>query len=251
MNTTSICRSLLAILSLACVAGALPVWAQDNEDAAPAAPPSSSQEERAYQNAIKEIESSEGAYAGGLSESLLSLALTLQSQGRHAEAIKLFRRGIHLARVNEGLYCPQQIPLLQGEIASYIAAQNYALADERQRYLYRIQMRSLGSGDALADALIQQAKWQYSAYQLDQGPQAYTHLMDMHDLYQQAMQDVITREGEKSPKLLPPLQGMLQAQYLISGYEWRQSDQAFGEEGASQRAPVALQGLLRRELRTG
>jgi len=41
---------------------------------------------------------------------------------------------------------------------------------------------------------------------------------------------VLTREGEQSPKLLPPLNGMLQAQYLISGYEWRESDQVFSEE---------------------
>jgi hypothetical protein len=231
MNTTSICRKLLTILPLTCALGAFPTWGEDNNvAAAPSAPTNPSQEERAYQEAIAEIESSEGAYAEGLSESLYSLALSLQSQGRHAEAIKLFRRGVHLTRINEGLYCAQQIPLLQGEIASHIAAQNYAVADERQHYLYRVQMRSLGSGDALTDALTQQAKWQYSAYQLDQGPAAYTHLMTMRDLYQQAMQDVIAREGEKSPKLLPPLNGMLQAQYLISGYEWRESDQVFREE---------------------
>jgi hypothetical protein len=231
MSTTSICRGLLSILSLTCALGTLPVRGQDNAAAAPAATTSPSQEELAYQNAIQEIESRQGAYAQELSESLYSMALSLQSQGRHAEAIKLFRRGVHLTRINEGLYCAQQIPLLQGEIASHIAAQNYAVADERQHYLYRVQMRSLGSGDALTDALTQQAKWQYSAYQLDQGPAAYTHLMTMRDLYQQAMQDVIAREGEKSPKLLPPLNGMLQAQYLISGYVWRESDQVFGEEG--------------------
>ncbi len=92
-------------------------------------------------------------------------------------------------------------------------------------------MRALGSGDALADALMQQAKWQYDAYQMDPGPEGYTHLMDMWDLYQQALQDVTTREGKDSPKLLPPLHGMLQAQYLISGYEWQQSNPpGFGEE---------------------
>jgi hypothetical protein len=209
--------------------GALPASGQDKQEV-PTTSVSSSPEERAYQNAIQEIESSEGAYAGGLSESLLSLALSLQSQGRHDEAIKHFRRGIHLTRINEGLYCPQQIPLLQGEIASYKAAENYALADERQRYLYRVQMRALGSGDALADALMQQARWQYDTYQMDPGPEGYTHLIDMWDLYQQAQQDVITREGEDSPKLLPPLHGMLQAQYLISSYEWRQSNPVLEEE---------------------
>ncbi len=230
MNTTSIPGRLLAVLLTTFTMGAYPVWGLGSEDAATAANTGSSQEERAYQTAIQEIESSQGAYAGGLSESLLSLALSLQSQGRHAEAIKLFRRGIHLTRINEGLYCPQQIPLLQGEIASYVAAENYALADERQHYLYRVQMRALGSGDALAEALMQHGKWQYDAYQLGLGPQGYTHLMEMWDLYQQALQDVSAREGEKSPKCLQPLHGMLQAQYLISSYELHESEPVFDEE---------------------
>lgn len=77
---------------------------------------------------------------------------------------------------------------------------------------------------------MQQAQWQYDAYQLGLGPQGYTHLMDMSDLYQQALQDVTSREGEKSPKLLPPLHGMLQAQCLISRYELRESDQVLEED---------------------
>jgi hypothetical protein len=230
MKSTPMPGNLPALLLLAFALCAPAVWGQQEGAAAPAietpaAETHSSAQERDYQNAIAETESSEGAYAAGLSESLYSLALSLQSQGRHEEAIKLFRRGVHLARINEGLYCPQQIPLLQGEIASYKAEQNYALADERQHYLYRVQMRSLKPGDEFTDALMQQAQWQYDAYQLGLGPEGYSHLMDMWDLYQQAVQDVIAREGEKSPKLLPPLYGMLQAQYLISGYELRETDQ--------------------------
>ena len=43
--------------------------------------------------------------------------------------------------------------------------------------------------------------------------------MQMYDLYHLAIQDVIAREGDKSPQLLEPLYGMLQAQYLISSYD--------------------------------
>jgi len=227
---------LFAILLLTFALGTQAAWGLQQADAAtpdtvaPAADMPGSTQERAYQDAIQDIESSEGAYAGQLSESLYSLALSVQSQGRHAEAIKLFRRGVHLTRINEGLYCPQQIPLLQGEIASHKAVANYAQADERQHYLYRVQMRSLQSGDEFTDAIMQQAKWQYDAYRLGLRPQGYTHLMDMWDLYQHAAQDVIAREGDKSPKVLPPLYGMLQAQYLISRYELRESDQVFAED---------------------
>ena len=229
MKTASVPGSLSAIL-LAIALGACPVWGEDVEET-PIRNTGASQGERAYRHAIAEIESREGAYGGGLSESLLSLARTLQAQSRHDEAITVFKRGVHLTRINEGLYCTQQVPLLQGEIASHKAMQNYTLADERQNYLYRVQIHSMESGDLLAGAFMDQAHWQYEAYQLGlEGSQGYTRLMDMWELYRLAMQDVAAREGEASPKLLPPLHGMLQAQYLISSYEIQETHQAFGED---------------------
>jgi tetratricopeptide (TPR) repeat protein len=189
------------------------------------------EQERAYANAIREIESRDGAYGANLSESLLSLGLTLQAQGRHGEAADAFRRGAHVTRINDGLYSAQQVPLLEGEIASYIALANYAQADERQNYLYRVQLRSMASGDSLADAYMQQASWQYKAYQMGVGPDSYTRLMNMWDLYRRALQDVMAREGEHSVKLLPPLRGMLQTQYLISSYEWQEQNPSFTEQG--------------------
>lgn len=191
----------------------------------------SSQEILAYNRTIKEVESREGAYGGSLSESLLGLALILQSQGRHDEAIKLFKRGAHLARINEGLNCEQQLPFVRGEIASQKAQQNYAQADQRHNYLLRVQAKSMGSGEALASAYMEQAQWQYDAYQLRLEPENYTRLIDMWELYRMAFNDIVSREGKTSPNLLQPLHGMLQAQYLISSYEILPSTPVFGEEG--------------------
>lgn len=191
----------------------------------------SAQQEQDYQRVIQQIESREGAYADELSESLLSLALTLQSQGRHEEAIKLFKRGVHLVRINEGLYCPEQIPLLQGEIASHKARQNYLQADERHDYLYRVQVKSMAGSAAMANAFMDQARWQYDAYQLGLVEDDYTRLITMLELYRMAFKEVVEREGDKSPELLPPLHGMLQAQYLISRYQIPASAPVFGEDG--------------------
>jgi hypothetical protein len=156
----------------------------------------------------------------------------LQNQGRHEEAIDVFRRGVHLTRINEGLYSSQQIPLLEGEILSYMARGNFPLADERQEYLYRVQLQCLKNSEQMAEALMSQARWQLQAYQLGLGGgEPYTRLMHMLELYRMAMEDVIRREGDASPNLLPPLHGMLEAQYLISGYEVDDSQRLFGEDG--------------------
>ncbi|MDG2046148.1 MAG: hypothetical protein P8J79_02950 [Halioglobus sp.] len=230
MNKPSIATPLLSILFAVFALYSLPLCAQETTANDPV-PNAKSQEEQAYARAIAATESEDGAYAAELSELLLGFALELQSQGRHRQAIAVFRRGIHLARVNEGLYCAQQIPLLQGEIASNLAIQDYTMADERQNYLYRVQTRSLEAGDALTAALMQQAQWQYDAYQLGLGEHGYLRLVNMTELYRQALSNVAAGEKEEtSVKLLAPLRGLLATQYLIAGYVWQESDRAFSED---------------------
>ena len=231
MKKRVIHSSLLSIILAALTLNWVAVSAQEIAEDKPSQE-AKLQQEQAYLDSIETIESDGGAYAQELPESLLGLALTLQSQGRHAEAIALFRRGIHLTRVNEGLYCAQQVPLLQGEIASHLATQDYAMVDERQDYLYRVQMRSSAAGDGLTDALMQQAQWQHAAYQLGLGAPEYLRLLNMVELYRQAWGNIAAEEKgeETSVKLLPPLQGMLETQYLIAGYTWQESDRAFDED---------------------
>lgn len=174
--------------------------------------------ERSLRNAISAIESRDGPYAADLPEQMLSLGLALQQQDRHSEAMAQFKRGVHLARINNGLYCPDQIPLLQGEIRSAIALGEYAQVDELQQYLYRVEMRGLASGEQRAAALLQQANWQFNAYQLGLGPDAALRLVTMWDLYRAAWTDLNETGESTSPKLLPPLYGLLRTQYLISEY---------------------------------
>jgi hypothetical protein len=209
---------LACALLLASLAGSAGAWADEQEPSLADSPLFDS-DDRTIAEGIARMESSQGAFAAELPEQLLSLGLTLQRQGRHGEAIRVLKRGAHLARINNGLYCTEQIPLLEGEITSHIALGEYALADERQHYLYRVQVRSLRSGRPRTLAFIQQANWQYNAYRLGLGEQDFGRLMNMWDLYRLALNDIVTREGETSPDLLPPLYGMLRAQYLISGYD--------------------------------
>lgn len=174
--------------------------------------------EQSLRRAIEQLEARQGAYGSDLPEQMLSLGLTLQQQQRHLEAVNTFKRGVHLARINSGLYCPDQIPLLQGEVKSHIALGQYAEADELQQYLYRVQLRSMEVGEARANALIEQANWQFNAHQLRLGWQGPGRMSNMWDLYRQAFDDIMAVEGKTSPKLLPPLYGMLRTQYLVQEY---------------------------------
>lgn len=172
---------------------------------------------RAYLEAVEALEEREGAFAPGLSEQLLGLGLALQRNGRHEQAIEVFKRGVHLARINEGLYSRRQLSLLQGEIASHVALGAFSLADERQRYLYRVQARTL-SDTSRGQALMEHALWQRQAYEAGLSEEPYARLMRMWSLYRLALSEFVKSEGETSPELLPPLYGMLRAQYLLSGF---------------------------------
>lgn len=173
---------------------------------------------RSIRDAIEELESRDGAYAAGLPEQMLSLGLALQQQERHEDALGIFKRGVHLARINDGLKSLRQVPLLEGQIKSAVALGQYSLADELQQTLYRVQVRDLAAGEQRAAIMLQQANWQFNAFKLGLEPKS-GRLVNMWDLYYLAWSDIGEAAGKTSPKLLPPLYGLLQTQYLVTQYQ--------------------------------
>ena len=179
-----------------------------------------------YQTAIREAELSGGAYSGAIAEHLLGLGTTLQQLNRHAEAIEVLKRGVHLSRINSGLYSAEQLALLRSEIRSHMAMGNFDVVDERQRYLYRVERRSLSSSTESTQALIRQAQWQRQAFLLSVGePETQAgRLMIMWDLYRMALNESIDIYGEQALELKKPLEGMIETQYLFAGYRGYQHD---------------------------
>jgi hypothetical protein len=212
-------RTTLGRLLLAVALAASPVLlAQQDGDSSADAADVDRATEQSLLDAIQRLESRDGAYSADLPEQMLSLGLALQQQQRHLEAVDIFKRGVHLARINNGLYCPEQIPLLNGEIQSSIALGEYGRVDELQQYLYRVQLRGLDTGEQRAAALLKQADWHFNAYQLGIGDQGSDRLMAMWELYRLAWSDINSTLGDTSPELLPSLYGLLRTQYLISEY---------------------------------
>ena len=173
-----------------------------------------------FQAAITDLESRFGGYAAGLAEQLSGLGAAYQTRGSHQEAAAVLKRALHLARVNYGLHSPEQIPILQQLIRNLISSGDYQTADERYDYLYRLQHRVYGpAAPQISLAMLERARWEEQAYfLLSDKETAFGRLLAMWELYVQVLNRVARQEGSFSPKLLEPLHGLLNTQYLISTY---------------------------------
>ena len=200
-----------------------------------------------YRNYIRSMEASSGAFAPGLNEQLLGLGLNLQALDRHAEAAAVLKRGVHVSRVQSGLYSADQIPLLRAEIRSLTALQRFDEVDEHQRYLARVESEALEGSAASIAALLDQGAWAEQAWELKLGEQEahLEHLARSWDYYLLAYNQSVKLYGDQSPELLKSLEGMLRLQYRFAKLQRQSASQSsFGN--SNYRQTTALGGAFRR-----
>ena len=200
-----------------------------------------------YRSYIESMETNGGAFAPGLTEQLLGLGLNLQALDRHAEAAKILKRGVHVSRVQSGLYAADQIPLLRAEIRSLVALGMFEDVDEHQRYLARVESEALTGTPASIAALIDQGEWAEQAWDLRLGDQEAQpeHLARSWEYYRLAYNQSTQLYGERSMELLKPLEGMLRLQYRFADLQ-RENASNRPSDGTSYRQTSALGGAYRR-----
>ena len=200
-----------------------------------------------YRSYIESMEANAGAFAPGLTEQLLGLGLNLQALDRHAEAAKVLKRGVHVSRIQSGLYAADQIPLLRAEIRSLIALGMFDEVDEHQRYLARVESEALTGTPASIAALIDQGKWAERAWDLRLGDQEAhpEHLARSWEYYRLAYNQSTQLYGERSLELLKPLEGMLRLQYRFADLQ-RENASNSSFDGSSYRQTSVLGGAYRR-----
>jgi tetratricopeptide (TPR) repeat protein len=168
---------------------------------------------------IDERERSGGPMASGLAKPVAWLGASHLEARDYRGAIDHFRRAIHLARVNEGLYTPKQIPYVEQLIVAHLARGEIGAADEQQRYLYRVQRHNTTAADPQGlEATLRYADWVRASYLGDLHQHRYAMLVELNDLYDDAIEEVEETEGPDSRELLPYLEGKAMLGYLISVY---------------------------------
>src|SRR5690606_40446697 len=77
-------------------------------------------------------------YDHALFDQHLALGLSYQAAGDHEKALEAFEHAEYLSRIDKGLFAPEQFPLNEHMIDSYLAQGDLRHASERRQYLFRI-----------------------------------------------------------------------------------------------------------------
>lgn len=170
-----------------------------------------------YQNAIEEIELQEGVYGGKLAQELQNLGTLYQNHGDHSGAIKVLNRSLHISRINEGLYSPSQIPILEKIIHSHKELEQWQLVSERYNYQYWLYSTNFGDDDIeMIEMELKLAYWYLNAYNLKIAPGPAQNLLNSYSLFKKLVQVMSSKYGEKDIRLIEALNGMMIANYFIA-----------------------------------
>ena len=91
---------------------------------------------------LRERERALGPYHPSLAALMVEVAAIASASGDLAQAAEFYDRALHNARVNNGLYGDQQLPILRGLIALYLESGDREALEKRAAYQFRL----LGSG---------------------------------------------------------------------------------------------------------
>lgn len=170
-----------------------------------------------YEALINELESSGGVYDTQLSEVLSSLGTTYQALARHADAIAVFQRSLHITRVNDGLYSLNQIAMIEKLIESNSKLKEWDALDKNYHNLYWISKRHYGENNPELLALIDRiGRWHLQAYELDPGSASFSHLLDAEQLYNKSVKIIELHSGKYDLRLINALYGIALTNYQIA-----------------------------------
>jgi len=172
-----------------------------------------------YEQVLEQLEYSGGAWSVELAEELEALGSLLYEQGEFEESIEVLERAVHVNRVNYGLYSPQQIPLVQRQIAGHIALNQWQEADTLQQYAFYAQNRAFGATDPRMISVYQSlARWNLVLFfrQVDADPSP--RLLQTYQLFRAAAGGVRAHFGPRDPRYQSLLRDMAGASDMLGRY---------------------------------
>lgn len=122
----------------------------------------------AFQLQLDEFESKAGPYADGLTEPLLGLGRYYSQRGDYERAVQLYRRALHIVRLNDGLNSKRQVPVVRELLDTVRLSGDLQALDDRYDYFFRLYGRGQPPyNDIGVRAALEYLRWQREALRLD------------------------------------------------------------------------------------
>jgi tetratricopeptide (TPR) repeat protein len=143
----------------------------------------------AYAEQLYEQESLSGPYGETLAELLSSLGRYHHERGDFREALELYKRALHVVRVNEGLYSERQLPMVRDLLNLYRESGDLEGLDDRYQYFFRLY----GAGHPPYTALRKRAsleymRWEREAHSLGLDAGKNRRLVDLYLINKQMLE---------------------------------------------------------------
>ncbi len=130
------------------------------------------------------LEQEQGPYASALAAPLMELAGYLHEAGDPEQAELLYRRALHVLRVNEGLYSENQLPLLRNLLAVHRSLGDWHALDARYDYFFRL---TAVSGSLDADSAAEYFRWQREALRRELDSSDHRRLLRLYEANDQLL----------------------------------------------------------------
>ncbi len=169
-----------------------------------------------YEQEIAELEREQGPYSDALAEPLAGLGRFYREQGDLLQARKLYRRALHVVRLNDGLYSPRQLPILRELLSGYWASGDIESLDQRYDYYFRL----FGQGQppytaARLQAALTYLRWQRRVLRLNFDANADRRLLDLYRLNDDLLTAVANDPNQDRAVLAALVQSQLRNLYLL------------------------------------
>jgi len=172
-----------------------------------------------YEQVLEQLEYNGGAWSVELAEELEALGSLLYEQGAFEESIEVLERAVHVNRVNYGLYSPQQIPLVERQIAGHIALDQWREADTLQQYAFYAQNRAFGATDPRMISVYQRlARWNLVLFFRHVDADPAPRLLQTYQLFRAAAGGVRAHFGPRDPLYTSLLHDMAGASDMLGRY---------------------------------
>ncbi|MFN2329691.1 MAG: hypothetical protein ABR612_12315 [Chromatocurvus sp.] len=137
-----------------------------------------------WQAQVEALEAAGGPYARGLEEPLADLARQRAAEGRFVEALALYRRSLHILRVNTGLASPAQMTIVRAMLQLQRAIGDREGLDDLYGYYYRLGWLAAedGEGEGRWQVALEYLRWQRELLRTTDGRSPERDLLELFRL---------------------------------------------------------------------